>query len=195
VHPPTLESLTSAETCGRDEKTGVFAGETTSSPLLACLVQEGLPLRGKVAVTGGDAKEETVVFLEDTGIGESLDFGRLGRGVHLGKDFLGEGLFNSRGPLAGCVCGEPNVAGVTALGIRTGRALRIHPLLRYPSSRLRPFGHCQEACSSYACSDGSWRTTNHGLDVAVHRVVNDSNLGSHDNDVRTGGKMGQEREM
>ena len=54
-----------------------------------------LPLSGEVAVTGGDAHEEGVVFHEDGGVAEDGDVGVLGRGVHLGEDLLGERLLNS----------------------------------------------------------------------------------------------------
>jgi hypothetical protein len=62
--------------------------------LLATLVEKGLPLGREVSVTSGDAKEKAVVLLEGGRVGDGLDVGGLGGGVHLGEDLLGEGLFN-----------------------------------------------------------------------------------------------------
>lgn len=51
-----------------------------------------LPLGGEVAVTGGDTEQEGIVLEEGGGVGQDGDVRRLGRGVHLGQDLLGEGL-------------------------------------------------------------------------------------------------------
>lgn len=90
VHGSAL--LTSTNTGGRDEDTGVLAVEASGGPDLTGAVPEGLPLCGEVAVTGGDTEEECVVLLEDVGVGEGLDVGGLGRSVHLAEDLLGESL-------------------------------------------------------------------------------------------------------
>jgi len=78
----------------RDEETGVLAPVATGLPLLAGRVPEGLPLGGEVAVTGGDAEEEGVVFLELLG-GDERDGVGLTGSVHLAEDFLRESLFDS----------------------------------------------------------------------------------------------------
>lgn len=54
---------------GSDEETGVFAPVGTGLPLTTGGVPEGLPLRGEVSVTSGDAEEEGVVLLESLGVG------------------------------------------------------------------------------------------------------------------------------
>lgn len=79
---------------GADEDADVLAGEAAGLPLLAGVVPEGLPLGGEVAVAGGDAEEEGVVLLELVR-GDDGDGSGLARGVHLGEDFFGEGLFDS----------------------------------------------------------------------------------------------------
>ena len=85
--------LTAARGAGADEQASIFAPEATGLPEMAGGVPECLPLGGEVAVTGGDAEEEGVVGLEDVrGDGGVV---RLGWGVHLGQDFLGEGLADS----------------------------------------------------------------------------------------------------
>ena len=78
----------------RDKQADVFAIVATRLPLLACLVPEGFPLRGEVAVAGGDAEEEGVVFFELVGRDEGDGRGLAWR-VHFGQDFLWEGLFDS----------------------------------------------------------------------------------------------------
>ena len=85
--------LTAAHGAGADEQAGVFAPEAAALPEAAGRVPECLPLGGEVAVAGGDAEEEGVVGLED-GRGDGGVVG-LGWSVHLGQDFLREGLANS----------------------------------------------------------------------------------------------------
>lgn len=86
---------------GGDKDTSVLARESTLSPESTGLVNEGLPLGWEVAVTGWDAEEEGVVVLED---GDVFDHWViwLRWGVHLGEDFLWEGLWDpeERGRLA-----------------------------------------------------------------------------------------------
>lgn len=106
--------LTAAHGSGRDEEAGHLAPEATGGPLLAGLVPEGLyhvlsvfillyeirsavdsthlPLSGEVAVSGGDAQEESIVRLEGRGVFKDRDIGGLGRSVHLAQNLLGEGL-------------------------------------------------------------------------------------------------------
>lgn len=91
-----------------------------------------LPLAGEVAVTRRDTEDEGVELGELVG----LDYGiiRLRGGVHLGEDFLGEGLSDP---------GEKHIAqsrGVDrgALFLLTGRWSQNHQPARYQSSRLRP---------------------------------------------------------
>lgn len=86
--------LTTTLASSRHEDTGKLSVVCTSSPLLASAVPEGLPLRGEVTVAGGDTKEEGIELLELRGVGEDLDVGGLGRGVHLGEDLIGEGLLD-----------------------------------------------------------------------------------------------------
>ena len=45
---------------GADEDAGVLAPVAARLPLCARVVPEGFPLRGEVAVAGGDAEEEAV---------------------------------------------------------------------------------------------------------------------------------------
>jgi hypothetical protein len=66
--------------------------EATSRPLLAGGVPKSLPLGREVSVTGRDAEEEGIVLLELGRVGEGLDVGVLGRGVHLGQDLLRKSL-------------------------------------------------------------------------------------------------------
>lgn len=106
----------------RDEEAGVLAPIGTSGPLLASLVPEGLELGREVSVTSGDAEQEGIILLELRGVGHRLDISGLGGSVHLGEDFIGEGLSDSeallddRGPMvsqAKCVLEE----GGTAAGL------------------------------------------------------------------------------
>jgi hypothetical protein len=77
---------------GADEQTGVLAPVGAVGPLLARVVKESLPLRGEVAVTGGDTEEDGVVLLEGGGVGQEGDVGGLAGSAHLGENLLGEGL-------------------------------------------------------------------------------------------------------
>ena len=86
--------LPSALRCRADEDADVFAVVAASLPLLAGLVPEGFPLGGEVAVAGGDAEEEGVVFFELVR-GDEGDGAGLARRVHLREDFFGKGLFDS----------------------------------------------------------------------------------------------------
>ena len=79
--------------CSADEHPEVFPVESTRLPELAESIDEGLPLCRKVAVTGGNAKEEGVILGQDFGGGER-DVLFLTRSVHLREDFLWEGLFD-----------------------------------------------------------------------------------------------------
>ena len=78
--------LSSSLRSSGDEETGVFAPETASCPLFSSLVPEGFPLGGEVAVAGGDAEEEGVVFFELVG-GDEGDACVLAWGVHFAEDF------------------------------------------------------------------------------------------------------------
>lgn len=88
--------LTASQSAGRDEHAKVFAVQATGLPQAAEAVDEGLPLRRVVAVSGGDAKEESVVVFDLIGRddGDALVGGR---SVHLGQDFCGQGLFDPAG--------------------------------------------------------------------------------------------------
>lgn len=77
-----------------DEEAEVLALQGAVHPQLAEAVDEGLPLRGEVAVAGGHAEEEGVVLREGVGLGEG-NRGVLRGGVHLGGHFAGEGFFDS----------------------------------------------------------------------------------------------------
>jgi hypothetical protein len=77
---------------GADEQTGVLAPVGAVGPLLARVVKESLPLRGEVAVAGGDTEEDGVVLLEGGGVGQEGNIGGLAGSAHLGQDLLGEGL-------------------------------------------------------------------------------------------------------
>lgn len=95
--------LATSEGTSGDEEASVLAPEGALRPLLASLVPEGLELCGEVAVAGGDAEEDTVKSLELSGVVENAHIS-LGGCVHLGQDFLGEGLGDSgEGLVAGCV--------------------------------------------------------------------------------------------
>lgn len=85
---------------GANENTNIFPIEPASLPLLASLVPEGFPLSWEVAVTGWDTKEEGVIFFELVWGDEGDGAGLAGR-MHLGEDFLGEGLFDSTSRVLG----------------------------------------------------------------------------------------------
>lgn len=78
-----------------DEQAGVLAVEGARLPLAARVVPKGLPLRGEVAVARGDANQKGVVLGQRGRVRQRLDVGGLGGRVHLGEDFLGEGLRDS----------------------------------------------------------------------------------------------------
>lgn len=82
--------LTTTESAGGDEETGVLAPVATGGPDRAGLVPEGLPLSGEVTVTGGDTQQDGVVLQEVIGLNDRV--AGLGRGVHLGQDLVGESL-------------------------------------------------------------------------------------------------------
>ena len=86
--------LSSSLRGGADEDTNIFAVKAAGLPLLASLVPESFPLGGEVAVTGWNAKEEGVIFLELVR-GDERDGAGLAGCVHLREDFLREGLFDS----------------------------------------------------------------------------------------------------
>ena len=77
----------------RDKDTDILSVVSASLPLLAGLVPEDSPLGGEVAVTCGNTKEEGIIFLKLVG-GDERDGAGLAGCVHLGEDFLGEGLFD-----------------------------------------------------------------------------------------------------
>ena len=78
----------------RHEHARILAPVAARAPLLAGLVPEGFPLRGEVAVAGGDAEEEGVVAFELVR-GDCGDGGGFGGRVHFGQDFFGEGFGDS----------------------------------------------------------------------------------------------------
>ena len=86
--------LSSTLGSGGDEETSILAPVQSLSPLLASLVPEGLPLSREVAVTCRYSKEDTIVLLENSGVREGFDVGGLGWCMHLGEDFILEGLSN-----------------------------------------------------------------------------------------------------
>ena len=93
----------------RHEDAGVFAPVAAGLPLLAGGVPECFPLRGEVAVAGGDAEEKGVVCFELVG----SDCGDIGfrRGVHFGEDFGGKSFGDSMGEDVSC-CAETFVKSV-----------------------------------------------------------------------------------
>lgn len=107
--------LTTAGSSSGDEETGLLAPVTAGGPDSTGHVPEGLyqntlsvlfpsvhtlirscttylPLSGEVSISGGNAKQETVVLGEGLGILEDGDIAGLGRSVHLREDFLGQSL-------------------------------------------------------------------------------------------------------
>lgn len=82
--------LTTTESAGGDEETGVLAEEATGSPDLARLVPEGLPLGGEVAVTSGDTEEEGIVLKELLRLGDGVV--GLGRSMQQLQNVVGESL-------------------------------------------------------------------------------------------------------
>ena len=79
---------------GGNEQATVFTPVTTSEPHLASRIPEGFPLGGEVSVTSRNTHKESIVFLELFRSDEG-DVCALPRRVHLGEDFLREGLFDS----------------------------------------------------------------------------------------------------
>lgn len=105
---------------GADEQAGVLAPEAAGLPLTASAVPEGPPLRGEVAVAGGDSEQEGIVLLEDGGVADLGDGGVLGGSVHLGQDFLRESL--------GDAVEVDGTAGLAnALGLGLGEGLDVTP--------------------------------------------------------------------
>lgn len=86
--------LAAAQSAGRDKQTGVLAPVATGGPDTAGLVPERLPLGGEVAVAGGNPEQDGVILNEVGGFSDRV--ARLGRGVHLAKDLLVEGLGDPR---------------------------------------------------------------------------------------------------
>lgn len=117
--------LATTEGTGRDEETGVLAPEATSSPDATGAVPEGLPLGGEVAVAGGDTQKESIVLLEDGGVGEGGDGVVLGRGVHLVENLLRQGLLDA-------VEVDGTAGRLDALGLSLGKSLyvAVHGVLR-----------------------------------------------------------------
>jgi hypothetical protein len=105
---------------GADEEAGVLAPEATGLPLTAGAVPEGPPLRGEVAIAGGNAHQEGIVLLEDRRIADLGDGGVLGGSVHLGQDIVGESL--------GDAVEVDGTAGLTdALGLGLSESLDVAP--------------------------------------------------------------------
>lgn len=115
-----ISSSVPALSAGRHKEAGVFAPEATGLPLLAGVVPEGPPLGREVSVAGGDTHEESIVLLEDRGVGDLRDRGVLRGSVHLGEDFLGEGLGDTVE-----VDGTASLA--DALGLSLGEGLDVTP--------------------------------------------------------------------
>ena len=88
------------------------------------LCQTYLPLGGHVSVTSGDANKDCIIGGQNFG----RDFGvlSLGRGVHLGQNFAGEGLWHSMKQL-NCCTGMDD-------GSDTDKCLPLHQPFRH-----RPF--------------------------------------------------------
>lgn len=106
--------LTAALSARGYEHARILAVVSASRPLLACLVPKDFPLGREVAessgrdmlglqipyeeqrdVPRGDAEEEGVKRLELRGVGQDLNVRGLGRCMHFGENFVGEGLFDS----------------------------------------------------------------------------------------------------
>lgn len=87
--------LAAAEGAGGDEEAGQLAVVQAVGPLSAGAVPEGLPLRGEVAVAGGNAHQDGVVLLQLLGAFGALQEGHvsgLAGGAHGGEGLLGESL-------------------------------------------------------------------------------------------------------
>ena len=112
--------LSTALGAGANEQAGVLAPEATSLPLAAGAVPEGPPLRGEVAVAGGDAHQEGIVLLQDGRVADLGDGGVFGGSVHLGQDIVREGL--------GDAVEVDGAAGLAdALGLGLGEGLDVAP--------------------------------------------------------------------
>lgn len=86
--------LSTTWSTSRDKDTSILSPVCARSPLTSSRIPECLPLRGEVTITGGDTEEESVVLLEGGGVDDG-DVGGFGWCVHLGENFLGEGLGDS----------------------------------------------------------------------------------------------------
>lgn len=117
--------LSTTLSSGGDEETGVLAPEGTGLPLAAGAVPERAPLGGEVAVAGGDTQKESIVLLEDGGVGEGGDGVVLGRGVHLVENLLRQGLLDA-------VEVDGTAGRLDALGLSLGKSLyvAVHGVLR-----------------------------------------------------------------
>lgn len=82
--------LATAESTGGDEDTGMLTPVATGGPDRAGLVPEGLPLRGEVTVASGDTEQDRVVLEQVVRLDNGV--ARLGGGVHLDQNIVGEGL-------------------------------------------------------------------------------------------------------
>lgn len=54
--------LPTAESASRDKQPRVFSIQSAALPQAAGLVPERLPLRGEIAVAGGNTQQESIVF-------------------------------------------------------------------------------------------------------------------------------------
>ena len=84
--------LSTTHESSTQEHTGQFPMVPAARPDLAGAIPKGLPLRGEVAVAGGDTQEEAVVGLQGVGVIEDGNVGGLGRRVHLFEYGGGEGF-------------------------------------------------------------------------------------------------------
>ena len=89
------------------------------------MIPEVLPLRGKIAIAGGDAEEEGVVFLKLVRGGEGDGGGVLGGGVHFGEDFGREGLFDLEEVGVAARGGDAG-----GFGVGEGADVAVHGVLR-----------------------------------------------------------------
>lgn len=135
--------LTSARRGRGDEETRVLSPQATLHPLLARVVDEGLPLSRKVAVASRDAEEECIVLLEYLGcdVGDGLG---LWWGVHGLEDLLRQSLGDSGTGNVLLVTGN----GYTVTGGLTGTDQPYHRRLRRRLSRRRPIGGCGRTWST-----------------------------------------------
>lgn len=86
--------LSASLSAGGNENPGILAPIPSGLPEMARAVPECLPLRRKVAITGRNAKEKTVISCKDIG-GDEGNIWRLARSVHLGKHLLRESFLHS----------------------------------------------------------------------------------------------------